>query len=311
MAEKQKAVDAVLVIAFGGPKKLEDIRPFLTRVTRGRVPPERLEAVARHYELFDGKSPVNEITSSQANGLKLALENKGTRLPVYIGMRNWHPLLVNTLSRMASDGVQKAVGVIMSVFQSKSSWDQYHGDVANAIAEAQVNLDVTYAEPFFDQPGFVKTVSNQVRQCLEQIPQAEREKTCILFTAHSLPQSDPRVDLYVEQINRSTELVSNDLNHGNWQIAFQSRSGRPQDPWLEPDVNDVLRDMGTLDIKNVVIVPIGFVCDNIEVLYDLDTQAQETAEQAGITFFRAKTVGDDPEFIGTLAELVAKAHFTP
>lgn len=307
MEQERNTGDAVLMVAFGGPERPEDVRPFLTRVTRGRVPPERLDLVARHYETFGGKSPVNEITHNQARALERTLRNNGVSWPVYVGMRNWHPLLEDTVTRMKGDGIERAVVVIMSVFQSSSSWDQYQTEVAHAVAQAGGGLEYVYAQPVFDHPGFFKTVSKQVAQCMAPMSEEQRRAVCMLFTAHSLPQSDPGVVLYVEQINRSAQLVSHALHHDNWQIAYQSRSGRPQDPWLEPDINDVLKDLGRRGEKNVVVVPIGFVCDNIEVLYDLDTQARQTAKEAGVTFFRAKTVGDDPEYVNALSELVLNA----
>jgi ferrochelatase len=304
VTDKHNTFDAVLVIAFGGPEKLEDVRPFLMKVTQGRVPAERLEVVARHYELFGGKSPVKEVTFSQANALKAALEGQGMPLTVYVGMRNWHPLLVDTVRQMSQDGVKQAVGLIMSVHQSRSSWDQYQTDVSQAAASEGFELGVKYTEPFFDHPKYIEAVSNGVLHCLEQLSQPNRQAAHILFTAHSLPYSDPHVELYAEQVDSSSALVASKLHHSNWQVAYQSRSGRPQDPWLEPDVNNALRQLGASGCKHVIVVPIGFVSDNIEVLYDLDIQAKETAGQGGITFLRAKTVSDDQTFISVLADLV-------
>jgi ferrochelatase len=306
MTQKQDSFDAALMIAFGGPERPEDIRPFLARVTQGRVPAERLETVARHYELFGGKSPVNEVTFRQAEALKTMLKDQGMPLAVYVGMRNWHPLLVDTVKQMGRDGATRAVGVILSVYQSTSSWDQYQSDVANAIAAAGVDLSVSYTEPLFDQPGFIKTVTTRVKECLEEIPPREREAAHVLFTAHSLPHSDPQVGVYAKQVDHSATSVAKALAHENWQVAYQSRSGRPHDPWLGPDVKDVLQDLGARGVKHVVAVPIGFVCDNIEVLYDLDIDAMDTARQAGITLLRAKTVNYDQAFVDALAALVTK-----
>jgi ferrochelatase len=296
MTQKQDSFDAALMIAFGGPERPEDIRPFLARVTQGRVPAERLETVARHYELFGGKSPVNEVTFRQAEALKTTLKDQGMPLAVYMGMRNWHPLLVDTVQQMGRDGVTGAVGVILSVYQSTSSWDHYQSDVANAITEAGVNLSVRYTEPLFDQPGFIKAVTTRVKECLEKIPPREREAAYVVFTAHSLPHSDPQVGVYAKQVDHSATSVAKALAHENWHVAYQSRSGRPH----------VLRDLGARGVKHVVAVPIGFVCDNIEVLYDLDIDAMDTARQAGITLLRAKTVNDDQGFIDALAALVTK-----
>jgi len=304
MTENQDAFDAVLVIAFGGPERPEDIRPFLARVTQGRVPAERLETVAHHYELFGGRSPVKEVTFRQAEDLRTMLKDQGLPLAVYVGMRNWHPLLVDTVQQMSRDGVNRVVGLILSVYQSRSSWDQYQSDVANAIAEAGVDLSIAYTEPLFDQPGFIQTVSSRAEECLEEIPEPDRGAAHLLFTAHSHPHSDPQVKVYAEQVARSATSVAKALAHENWQVAYQSRSGRPQDPWLEPDIRDVLRDLGARGVNHVVAVPIGFVCDNIEVLYDLDIEAMDTARQAGITFRRAKTVNDDHGFVDALAALV-------
>jgi len=306
MTDKRNTFDAVLVIAFGGPEKPEDVRPFLINASQGRVPAERLEDVARHYDLFGGKSPVKGVTFRQAQALKATLNNQGMPLAVYVGMRNWHPLLVDTVRQMSRDGSNRAVGLIMSVYQSKSSWNQYQTDVANAIAKAGVNLSVEYTGPLFDHPGFIEAASNHVMQCMEQLPAPDRQAAHILFTAHSIPYSDPLVELYARQVDHSATSVARKMDHANWQLAYQSRSGRPQDPWLEPDVNDVLRDLGARGVKHVVAVPIGFVSDNIEVLYDLDIQAMETARQAGITLLRAKTAKDDQVFIDALADLVTK-----
>ncbi|MCK4388677.1 MAG: ferrochelatase [Desulfobacterales bacterium] len=298
--------DAVLMIAFGGPEKPEDVRPFLAKVSQGRVPVERLEAVAHHYDLFGGKSPVKQVTSRQADALKATLGDQGMPFVVYVGMRNWHPLLVDTVRQMSRDGVKRAVGLIMSVYQSRSSWAQYQTDVKNVIAEAGADLYVTYTSPLFDHPKFIEAVSNRVKECLEQVSLPDRESAHILFTAHSLPHTDPQVELYARQVDRSVTLVAERLDHVNWQLAYQSRSGRPQDPWLEPDVNDVLRRLGSQGVRHVVAVPIGFVCDNIEVLYDLDIEAMETARQVGITLLRARTVDHDQAFIDALADVVKK-----
>ncbi len=299
-----KLGNAVLLIAFGGPKCLEDIRPFLVKVTNGRVPEKRLESVATHYELFGGKSPVNDVTFAQADALKKKLEIRGTPLPVYVGMRNWCPFLADTLRQMRSDGVQSLVAMIMSVFESQSSWEQYQTDISHAISETGIDFNVSYTKPFFGELGFVTTMSRHITDCLNHVPQTRLSATYIVFTAHSLPHSDPQLRLYTKQINASATRIAEIINHSNWQIAYQSRSGRPQDPWLEPDVNDVLKKLAEQGVKDVVIAPIGFVCDNIEVLYDLDTQAMETAKGLGINMLRAKTVSDNPEFIDTMAGLV-------
>ena len=303
-AQNQKPFDSVLVTAFGGPEKADDVLPFLNRVTQGRVPPQRLEAVARHYALFGGRSPVNEITMAQAEALKLTLRRRGRALPVYVAMRHWHPLMTETLLRMKADGVRRAVVIIMSVLQSKASWDQYQSELADAVSETGVDLDLVYAKPVFDRPGFIETMARHAHECLHRIPERNRPGTHLVFTAHSIPCSDPHVEGYVEQLRHAAMAVAQLLGDFRWHIAYQSRSGRPQDAWLEPDVNNLLAELTAQGVPSVVVVPIGFVCDNIEVLFDLGTQARQTAHEAGMTFFLAKTVGDAPPYIDTLADTV-------
>jgi ferrochelatase len=302
--QNQKTFDSVLVTAFGGPEKPEDVLPFLNRVTQGRVPQQRLEAVARHYALFGGRSPVNEITMAQAGALEQTLRRRGRALPVYVAMRHWHPLMTETLARMKADGVRRAVVVIMSVFQSKASWDQYQSDLADAVSETGIELHLAYARPVFDRPGFIETMARHAQECLHRIPEPNRPGTHLVFTAHSIPYSDPHVAGYVQQLEHAAVAVSRRLGDFHRHIAYQSRSGRPQEVWLEPDVNHVLADLAAQGVPSVVVVPIGFVCDNIEVLFDLGTQARQTAHEANMTFSLAKTVGDAPPYIDTLADIV-------
>jgi len=219
-------------------------------------------------------------------------------------MRHWHPLLTDALKKMKADGVKRAVVVILSVFQSRASWDQYKSDIAEAIKDAHHNLPVSFTPPLYIQRGFLTTMSERVGDCLDQIPPSDRKAACIVFTAHSIPHADPHVEQYTQQVKQVATEVARQVGHPHWKIAFQSRSGRPQDPWLEPDVNDLLRDLPTQRIHTVVVAPIGFVCDNIEVLYDLGMQARETANEIGISFLLAKTVGVAPMFIDSLAEVV-------
>lgn len=312
--------DAVLMIAFGGPEKPEDIRPFLANVTRGRpVPPARIEEVAHHYELIGGKSPMNEWTFKQARALEVALkaQTANAHTPtrphahtVFVGMRNWHPYLVDTVREMAAAGVRNAVGLIMAPQQSQSSWELYQKNVADALTEAGVTLNVEYAPPVFDHPLFVVAAANRAREAMEQIPAEPRSHAMIVFTAHSVPHADPFHQRYAEQVTTSSRLVAERLQHARWTVAYQSRSGRPTDPWLEPDICDALRDLAAKGERHVVVVPIGFLCDHVEVLYDLDIEAHNVANELDVQMVRAKTVHDDAKFIEALAqivELVAKA----
>jgi ferrochelatase len=297
--------DAVLMIGFGGPEKPEDIRPFLGNVTRGRrIPPARLEEVAHHYEQIGGRSPLNELTFGQARALEETLRKRGSPMPVFVGMRNWHPYLADTIRGMAAAGVTKAVGLIMALQQSDSGWNQYRRNVEEALADAGVPLDLRYAPPAFDHPGFIEAAARRVGECLERVPDGRRADTALIFTAHSIPMSDPLVDRYMAQLRECAERVADRAGHSRWRLAYQSRSGRPQDPWLEPDINDVLRELADGGMNQVVVAPIGFLCDHVEVLYDLDFEAARTAKGRDLTMHRAGTVHDDPAFIDALADLV-------
>jgi ferrochelatase len=297
--------DAVLMIAYGGPEKTEDIRPFLSKVSSGRpIPPERLEEVAHHYELIGGKSPLNEITYRQARGLEARLKINGYSLPVYVGMRNWHPFLSDTVVEMSKEGVKKALGIIMAAHQSDASWERYQRDVEEAISKTGVELSVDYTEPFYDHPLFIADSADRVSECFEQIPSSDRDATVLIFTAHSIPTPMADASPYVEQITISCQLISERLGHKNWVLAYQSRSGRPTDRWLEPDVCDVIRELSKKSTSTVIIQPIGFMCDHVEVLYDIGIEAAEVAEEVGVMMLRAKTVNDDPKFIEALADIV-------
>jgi ferrochelatase len=299
--------DAILIIAFGGPEKPEDIRPFLSNVTSGRpIPPERIEESAHHYELIGGRSPLNELTFKQAEGLKATLKERGYNLPVYVGMRNWHPLLTETVSNMSEKGVRHALGVIMSAHQCDASWERYQRDVEEAIAKCGVNLSIDYTPPLFDHPLFIEASADRVFECLEQIPPDERKDAVLIFTAHSIPIPMADESPYVEQLTTSSRLIAERLRHEKWMLAYQSRSGRPTDPWLEPDICDVLRDLATQGVRYVIVQPIGFLCDHVEVLYDIGIEAAHVAQEVGIKLLRANTVNDDPKFILALADTVER-----
>lgn len=297
--------DAILMIAYGGPEKTEDIRPFLCKVSSGRpIPPERLEEVAHHYELIGGKSPLNEITYRQAKGLEAQLKVNGYSLPVYVGMRNWHPFLSDTIIKMSKQGVKKALAIIMAAHQSDASWERYQRDVEEAISTTGVELSVDYTEPFYDHPLFIEDSAERIAECFEQIPSTDRDATLLIFTAHSIPTPMAEASPYVEQFTTSCRLISERLGHENWVVAYQSRSGRPTDPWLEPDVCDVIREISKKSTTCIIIQPIGFICDHVEVLYDIGIEAAEVAEEVGIKMLRAKTVNDDQKFIEALADIV-------
>jgi protoporphyrin/coproporphyrin ferrochelatase len=300
------AHDAVLLIAFGGPDRMDDVRPFLANVLRGRrVPPERIEEVVHHYARFDGHSPLTELTQTQARALQADFAIRGREIRVYVGMRNWSPYLYETLAHMRADGVGRAVGIVMAPHRSYSSWEQYHENVAEARARVGEGApEIAYLESWFDHPGFIEAQADRVAAALSAVPTAQRNEVPLIFTAHSIPSAMAAKSPYVDQLTRSARLVADRLHHAVWSVAYQSRSGDPRTPWLGPDVNDVIRALGQNGGRAVVVAPIGFVCDHIEVLYDLDTEAREVAGAAGLAFHRAGTVMDHPAFIRMLGDLV-------
>jgi len=301
-------VDAVLLIAFGGPTESHEIRPFLANVTRGRrIAAERLEEVAHHYEhMPGGRSPLNALTLAQARALAAALARQGAPIDVLTGMRNWHPYLYEVLGEMAARGVRRCLGIIMSPLRSEASWDRYQQDVAGALARTGGVPDVVFASPWSTQPGFVAAVADRAAAALREVPVARRRSTPLIFTAHSIPVAMAEASPYVDDFTWVCRSVAADLDHPRWSLAYQSRSGRPEDPWLEPDVNTVVKRLAAEGERDAVVVPIGFVCDHVEVLYDLDVEATETARALGITLHRAATVGDHPAFIAALADVVLK-----
>lgn len=299
--------DAVLLIGYGGPEKPEDIRLFLDIVAMGRpIPKERLEEVAHHYELIGGRSPFNELTFKQAKALENKLSEEGYRIPVYVGMRNWDPLLGDTIKEMAQNGVKKALGMIMSAHQCEASWERYMLNVREGQFEAATHIEFEYTAPLFEHPLFIEDSADRVAECFEQVPPGERKDTMILFSAHSIPVPMAESSPYVEQLMTTARLIAERINHDKWRLVYQSRSGRPQDPWLEPDVCDVIREVANDGVRYTIVQPIGFLCDHVEVLFDIGIEAKEAADEAGITLIRAQTVNDDPKFIAAMADAVKK-----
>lgn len=301
-------VDAVLLIAFGGPTELREIRSFLQNVTRGRrISAERLEEVAHHYERMPGgRSPLNELTLAQARALAEALDRLGAPIDVRVGMRNWHPYLHEVLGEMAARGVRRCLGIIMSSLRSEASWDRYQRDVAEALARTGGVPEVAFAPPWATQPGFIDALVDRAAGALREVPAERRRWTPLIFTAHSIPVPMADASPYVDDFTSVSRAVAAGLDHPRWSLAYQSRSGRPEDPWLEPDVTKVVKSLAADGERDAVVVPVGFVCDHVEVLYDLDVEAAETARAHGMTLHRAATVGDHPAFIGALADLVLK-----
>ena len=300
------AVDSVLLVAFGGPTAPHEIRPFLDIVTRGRrISAERVEEVAHHYEQMPGgRSPLAELTFAQARGLEQALAQEGPALPVFVGMRNWHPFLHETLAEMAAKGVRRALAIILSPLRTEASWERYMTDVAEARAGVAKAPEVVFTPPWFEHRHFVSAVADRARAAFAEIPQNAVGWTPLVFTAHSVPVAMAEASPYISDLTTAARAVAGRLGHPRWSIAYQSRSGNPREPWLEPDVTAVLEGLAADGDRHAVVVPIGFVCDHVEVLYDLDVEARRLAEARGLTLHRAAALNDHPDFIAMLADLV-------
>ena len=297
---------AVLLISFGGPTSAAEIRPFLARVLKGiPIPKERAEEVARHYEAVGGRSPLNDITFRQAESLQRLLDEQGLPLPVYVGMRNSSPFLAETLKRMAENGISKALGFILSSHQTEASWERYQKNVADARHELGGSApEIDYCPGWHAHPLFIQALAEQIEPALQQIPAPKRSATPLVFTAHSIPATMAAQSPYVEQVRETSRLVADRLGHRRWSVAYQSRSGRPGEPWLEPDIGQVIRDLAAEAASAVIVAPIGFVCDHVEVLYDLDIEARKIAEDLGVRFLRASCPNDHPTFIKMMADVI-------
>jgi protoporphyrin/coproporphyrin ferrochelatase len=299
--------DCVLLMAYGAPEKMEDVRPFLDNVLRGLpIPRERYEAVVHHYELIGGKSPLNELTARQARGLRDRLQAEGYDWPVYVGMRFAKPFLFAAIRDMIRDGRRRAVGIILAPYRSEPSFERYQEAVREVLGAAgpDVAPRVEFVAPWFDHPLFAAAQADRVRQALEAIPDGRRARARLIFTAHSIPLALAGRCPYVAQIETTCGDVADRLGGRPWQLAWQSRSGDPRTPWLEPDVNAVLPELKSEGTTDVVLCPIGFISDHVEVLYDLDLEAAQTCRDLGLNMVRAGTVNDHPTFIRALADLV-------
>ena len=298
--------DAILFVSFGGPEGMDDVLPFLGNVLRGRnVPRERMLQVARHYELFGGVSPINDQNRKLIAALKEELDVNGPQLPIYWGNRNWHPMLFDTMQQMAGDGIRNALAFVTSAYSSYSSCRQYREDIARAqeaIGDAAPNVDKIRA--FYDHPGFIEANSANVRAALNQIPETRRALAQIAFTAHSIPRTMADNCAYEAQLQETAGRVAEAAGHTRWRLVYQSRSGPPTQPWLEPDILDHLKELKESGTTDVVIAPIGFVSDHMEIVYDLDTEARRLSEQLGLNMVRASTAGTHPAFVKMIRELI-------
>lgn len=305
--DADSSYDALIVVSFGGPEGPEEVMPFLENVTRGRnVPAERLRQVAKNYDLVGGISPINAHNRRLIAELEAVLETRGPRLPIYFGNRNWAPYLTDAVRQMAGDGVRRALAFVTSAYSSYSGCRQYLEDIARARAEvgpAAPQIDKLRA--FWNHPGFIEPQAGAVDAALAELPEDRRRAARLVFTAHSLPAAMARSCDYEAQLRDACGLVSRHLRQPiAWDLAFQSRSGPPSQPWLEPDILDHLTALAVQGVRDVVNLPIGFTCDHMEVVYDLDVQARQRAAELGVGYIRVPTVGTHLRFIEMIRELI-------
>jgi ferrochelatase len=301
--------DSILIVGFGGPERPEDVMPFLENVTRGRnIPRERLLEVAEHYDHFGGVSPLNAQVRELIAALRGALDRDNFSLPIYWGNRNWHPMLADTLAEMAAAGCQRSLALVLTAYSSYSSCRQYREDIERARAPVGDKAPrVDKIRVFYNHPAFIAANADRVGEAVCELAAADTHSTPHLaFTAHSIPLSMARNCDYERQLTETCRLVAEAMGvePQKWQLVYQSRSGRPEDPWLEPDILDHLRGLKDRGEHNVVIHPIGFLSDHIEVLYDLDEEARQLSNELGLNMVRSRTVGVHPQFISMLCELI-------
>jgi ferrochelatase len=303
-------VDAVLLVGFGGPEAADEVLPFLENVLRGRnVPRKRMLEVAEHYYHFGGKSPINDQMRALRAALESELEAHGPRLPVYWGNRNWRPMLEQTIAEMAANGVRRALAFVPAAYSSYSSCRQYLEDLERARCAAGAGgLQIEKIRVFFNHPLFIAANAARLREAAERLPPNQRSSARLVFTAHSLPEAMASRCPYQAQLLETCRLAVAEagLEHLEWRLVYQSRSGRPEDPWLEPDVLDHLRALRTQGEQPVLLMPIGFLSDHLEVLYDLDVEAAALCQDLGLQLVRAATVGTHPKQIAMIRELIVE-----
>jgi protoporphyrin/coproporphyrin ferrochelatase len=315
------AYDAFLLVSFGGPEGPDDVIPFLENVTRGRgIPRERLAGVAEHYYAFGGVSPINQQCRDLLAAVREDFAANGLSLPAYWGNRNWAPYLADTVRAMAKDGVQHAVAFVTSAYSSYSSCRQYLDDIERARAAVGPGAPrIDKIRRFFNHPGFIEPFADHARSALATLPADVRDEAHLVFTAHSVPvamadsSGPPPGGRYPAELNEAARLVAERVDDGRhpWSLAYQSRSGPPSQPWLEPDVRDHLGDLAKSGTEAVVVIPVGFVSDHMEVRHDLDGEAAQAAESLGLAFARAATPSTDPRFASMITELVGERLARP
>jgi ferrochelatase len=298
--------DALLVVSFGGPEKKEDVLPFLENVLRGRgVPRERMLEVAEHYYHFDGRSPINDQNKALIAALEQEFKSHGEKMPIYWGNRNWFPLLPETLKQMQADGVRRAAAFVTSAFGSYSGCRQYREDIAREQQQTGTeNMVIEKLNNFWDRDEFIAAMTERVQSAMAELPNAEQ----LIFTAHSIPTSMADASPYVRQLKEAGARVAAACGMSNWMLVYQSRSGPPSQPWLEPDICEYLRTQHAAGLQRVILCPIGFMSDHMEVLYDLDTEARDLCDEIGLKMARAGTAGAHPKLISMIRDMVFNAQ---
>ncbi|MGW5414984.1 ferrochelatase [Actinomadura geliboluensis] len=296
--------DALLLLSFGGPEGPEDVIPFLENVTRGRnIPRERLEEVGEHYYLFGGVSPINRLCRDLKAAIEADFAAHGVDLPVYWGNRNWTPYLADTVRQMKADGIRRAAAFVTSAYSGYSTNDQYLNDIARAREEVPGAPEIDKLPVYCDRPGFIDPFVDAAKDALSGLPAGAR----LVFTAHSVPLSQPNRELYVAELERVSRTVADRAAPGApWDLVYQSRSGPPSQPWLEPQITDHLGKLHGEGVRAVAVVPVGFVSDHMEVKYDLDVEAADLAAELGVAFARAATPGTDPRFAALPRDLLGE-----
>ena len=307
MPETELPFDALLVVSFGGPNGPDDVMPFLENVLRGKnVPRERMLEVSEHYQHFGGKSPINDQNLALIEAIKADLAANGIDLPVYWGNRNWHPMFADTLEQMKKDGIKKSLAFFTSMFSCYSGCRQYRENIIEA--QEQVGPDAPEVHKLrmaFNHPLYIGASADRVQKALDQIPESRRSAARVVFTAHSIPLSMAENCKYETQLNEASRLIMEAIGENPWDLVYQSRSGPPQQPWLDPDICDhiqALHDAG--GIEDMVIMPVGFVSDHMEVMFDLDTEAMDLCKELSINMVRAGSVGVHPQFVSLVSQLI-------
>ena len=306
MGDTELEYDSVIVVSFGGPEQRADVIPFLENVVRGRdVPAERIKEVAAHYNHFDGKSPLNDQVRALIAALEEELANNDIVLPIYWGNRNWHPFLLEALTDMRNDGRKRALAFVTSAYSSYSSCRQYLKDIEKAREELGEGAPIVdKIRSFYNHPGFIEANTYHLLSALETLPKERRECARVAFSAHSIPDSMAEACDYVDQLEETARLVAEAARHERWQLVYQSRSGPAHVPWVGPDILEHLDALCQIGVKDVVVAPIGFISDHMEVVWDLDHEAKQYADELGITLIRASTVGTHPAFVTMIRELI-------